>query len=293
MQGSRAYLSINESVAIVSLPIRMRSWSRDQLPALCSRQLASSLSRGKRRKLWPLDLSQVVLQDSTAMASRRSRTQPFNPPISASSTRAQIQALPLAMLRLCLDHFHLQHGGRKEAVVNRLYHHVHPTSGDDSSRDAGDSDGDPTETPTASENPDDSTVDDGDDSDTPSHTTSQPFTQAQLSALVGTVKELLRKGKHACKSPTLLFPSDEPHRGRDSSRRGSKHHRHWSSSPSPPTHRHRHRGFRHHTPSSSSESSASSTSLSSSSSSDSPPLKRHHHSHRCQLQAHRPHRLGA
>ena len=38
------------------------------------------------------------------MASKRSRTQPFNPPISASSTRAQIQALPLAMFRLCLYH---------------------------------------------------------------------------------------------------------------------------------------------------------------------------------------------
>ena len=118
------------------------------------------------------------------MAFRRLRTQPFNPPISASSTRAQIQALPLTMLRLYLDHFHLQHGGRKEAVVDRLYHHIHPTSGDDSSRDSGDSDGDPSETPTVSENPDDSTNDDGDDSDTTSHTTSQPFTQAQQSALV-------------------------------------------------------------------------------------------------------------
>ena len=252
-----------------------------------------SLSRGKRRNLWPLDLSQVVLQDSTAMASRSSRTQPFNPPFSASSTQAQIQALPLAMLRLCLDHFHLQYGGRKEAVVNHLYHHVNPTSGDDSSRDSSDSDGDPSETPTASENPDDSTDDDGDDSDTPSHTTSQPFTQVQQSALVGTVKELLCKGKHACKSPTLSSPSDEPHRGRDSSHRGSKRHRHWSSSPYPPTHSHRHRKSRHHTPSSSSESSASSTSSSSSSSSDSPPMKRHHHSHRRQLQAHRPHRKSS
>ena len=289
MQGSRAHLSINDSVAIVSLPLRIRSWSHDQLPALCSKQLASSLSRGKRRKLWPLDLSQVVLQDSTAMASRRSRTQPFNPPISASSTRAQIQALPLAMLRLCLDHFHLQHGSRKEAVVDRWYHHVHPTRGDDSSRDSGDSDGNPSETPTASENQDDSTDDDGDDSDTPSHTTSQPFTQAQQSALVGTVKELLRKGKHAQKSPTLSSSSDEPHWGRDSPRRGSKLHRHWSSSPSPPTHRHRLRKSRHHTPSSSSESSASSTSSSSSSSSHSPLMKRHHHSLRHQVQAHRPH----
>ena len=227
------------------------------------------------------------------MASRSSWTQPFNPPFSASSTQAQIQALPLAMLRLCLDHFHLQHGGRKEAVVVRLYHHVHPTSGDGSSRDSGDSDGDPTETPTASENPDDSTDDDGDDSDTPLHTTSQPFTQVQQSALVGTVKELLCKGKHACKSPTLSSPTDEPHRGRDSSRRGSKRHRHWSSSSYPPTHRHRHRKSRHHTPSSSSEPSASSTSSSSSSSSDSPPMKRHHHSHRRQLQAHRPHRKSS
>ena len=156
------------------------------------------------------------------MASMRSRTQPFNPPISASSTRAQNQALPLAMLHLCLDHLHLQHGGRKEAVVDRSYHHVHPTSGGDSSRDSGDSDGDPSETPTASENPDDSTDDDGDNSDTPSHTTSQPFTQSQQSALVGTVKELLCKGKHARKSPILSSPSKEPHRGRDSSRRGSK-----------------------------------------------------------------------
>ena len=45
VQGSRAYLSLNESVAIVSLPMRKRSWSHDQLPTLCRKQLASSLSR--------------------------------------------------------------------------------------------------------------------------------------------------------------------------------------------------------------------------------------------------------
>ena len=57
---------------------------------------------------------------TASMASRGEATVPVTP----GMTLAQIKRLPVAVLKLCLDHYHLAHGGNKQTVARRLYNHV-------------------------------------------------------------------------------------------------------------------------------------------------------------------------
>ena len=45
----------------------------------------------------------------------------------------QITRFPVATLKLCLDQYHLPHGGNKKVIAKRLYDHLQATRGTDSS----------------------------------------------------------------------------------------------------------------------------------------------------------------
>ena len=44
--------------------------------------------------------------------------------LTPAMSLAQINHLPLATLKLQLDHFHLAHGGNKKAIAKRLFDHL-------------------------------------------------------------------------------------------------------------------------------------------------------------------------
>ena len=193
------------------------------------------------------------------MASRRQQP---SVAVDPSSTPVEIQALPLTTLKLCLDHYHLEQGGRKAVVVDRLFGHMQLLSGKNHSE--------------SDDSSNDESSDDGDNSDGAEE---GPFTTAQQSALVKTVTNMLKQANKPQSSHnrkhshhhTLSPPSDEPgHRQRS---------RHLSSS------RHRKKPKRRHRSTSpDSSSSLSSTSWSSASSSHSSShrkkSKRPHHKRR-------------
>ena len=151
------------------------------------------------------------------MASRR--RQP-SVAVDLSSTRVEIQALPLATLKLCLDHYHLEQGGRKAVVVDRLFGHMQLLSGKNHSE----SDHSSNDESNAS-----ASSDEGDNSDGAEE---GPFTTAQQSALVKTVINMLKQANKPQSSHnrkhshhrTLSPLSDEPgHRQRSGHLSSSRH----------------------------------------------------------------------
>jgi hypothetical protein len=112
------------------------------------------------------------------------------PALTSAMPLSQISKLPVTSLRLCLDQFHLPHGGNKTAVAKRLYDHLQSQSGQDSS------DGEEEESQDESETSGSGTPSDADgEEDTGASDNPVPFTMAQQHALEKVVKSLMQDRK--------------------------------------------------------------------------------------------------
>ena len=197
------------------------------------------------------------------------------PAISAMSKQALLR-LPLAVLRLHLDQYHLQHGGTKQAVVNCLHARLQatelglPSSDTDAQSQSSQSDGSVSDNSST----DPATEDDEDrDSDPASRQPPTPFTPAQQTALTTAITSYMSgTGRSRRKHSTTLTPvpvakSNKRHRQKRKSHHRRKHHKRSSPTSS-------------FSGSSSSESDSESDTSSTSDDDQSPRRKSRKHSHR-------------
>lgn len=142
-------------------------------------------------------------------------------------TLAQINRLPLATLKLQLDHYHLAHGGNKRAVARRLQHHLrtqqalnnvesHSSHSEDASPSGSDRDSSSEENTGSQESPSPSAEEDagsGPAGEVSTGSTATPFTRAQRAALKKTVRSLMQDtGTRQRVNRTPSPPSDTERR---------------------------------------------------------------------------------
>ena len=165
------------------------------------------------------------------------------PAISAMSKQALLR-LPLAVLRLHLDQYHLQHGGTKQAIVNRLHAHLQatklglPSSDTDAQSQSSQSDGSVSDNSSM-----DPAMDDDEDRDSDTATEGEdnadgrvlqpptPFTPAQQTALTTAVTSYMSgtrrsRRKHSTTfTPVPVAKSNKRHRQKRKSHHRRKHHK--------------------------------------------------------------------
>lgn len=148
--------------------------------------------------VWPVDylfsefhIIVYLIYLSSRKTTRASGSSAFTLPLTPGMALSQISRLPVATLKLCLDHYHLPHGGNKQAVAKRLHKHL-ATAEDVNSDSSAESDNNSESDNTTMEDETDSGSSPATEDDEQSNTA--PFTRAQQQVLEDTVRSLMRRG---------------------------------------------------------------------------------------------------